>query len=232
MSEEKRICKVCSKELNENEIHEVWCIKCEVCEVRFQKHDILHLSLGNDLGPNDRINLLCCENCSLIQQVSFYRIQLEKARGRETNLLSQLNMFKCVMMKADTLAAKADDPTTDQPSIHTIRERLAGIETWTIDQMQFWLETYELYAREIASHLGKKATAEELKSHLKEKTKKALEEQAKRQEKEKSLDKKPSVKLSAEDKVIKAYMKIGISEKAAREMYQKQLDSMKGASEK
>lgn len=203
-------------------------MKCEVCEKEFERDKLRTLSLGNDLPPNDRVSNLCCETCELQVSVSFYRIQLEKSKGQVENLKTQLNLFKSVMLQPNTMAAIADEPMTDQPSMMVVRKRLSGIENFTIDQMQFWLETYELYARYIAEHLGKKASKEELKAHLQEKTKKEFERQKEAKKKLESVESKPRVKLSAEDKAVQVYMKtLNLTEEAAKELISNMMKGVK-----
>ena len=129
------------------------------------------------------------------------------------------------------MAAKANDPTSEQPSCVSVRQRLEGIENFTIEEMTFWLETYELYAREIASALGKKASKEEIKEHLANKTKKAIQDTAKRQEKEKvkTQEVKTFERLTDEQKAVKGFMKLpGMTKENAQRMYDEMMNAMKG----
>lgn len=213
MSDEIEIykCKTCDS-TNENE-HTAWCILCECCESRFKKHDV-------QVYKTDT-SFVACQICGLQALVSFYRLNWEKSKDSEERMKAEVNLFKTVLLRPETMSAIAEDPTSDQPSKFTIQRRLQGIESFTIDQMQYWLETFELYARGIADLLGKKASREEIKQHLQDKTKKSLEASKKESEKRVSIESKPAVKLSPDEKAIKAMMKtFKISETSAKLMYQ------------
>ena len=228
MNEEK-LCKICETKLTLDEngdwrgVHPAYCIQCEICEKQFQKHSILHFE-------TDR-KFYACETCGLQEQVSHYRLKYEKAKDSIDIMRTELNLYKSVLLNPATMAAKADDPTSAQPSIQVIRQRLTGIENFTIDQMTFWLETFELYAREIASHLGKKASREEIKEHLANKTKKAITDAAKRQEqaKVKTNEVKTFERLTDEQKAVKGFMKLpGMTKDNAQRMYDEMMNAMKG----
>lgn len=222
-------CHICEQTLTYHEetnsyhgLHLAFCMECEKCERRFHKHDVLVYKLDE--------TFLACEHCGLVESVSYYRLEATKWRDAADTRLLKINLYKTCLMNTETWSAKANDPASDQPSVVSIRQRLTGIENFTIDEFQFMLETFEIYAREIAAAYGKKANKEEIKKHLADKTKKALEEQIERTKKQekKTKDEKIVEKLTDEQKVIKSFMKMGISESAARGMYEAQMSAMKG----
>lgn len=167
-------CSICEIESEDLTLHTKWCIECEVCQKRFTKHDIEIINLFGS-------NLLACSVCSIVKKMDIYKEQLTLSLDRENELKHKLNMFKSVMLSPATMAAIADDPLTDWPSAISIKRRCEGLEALSIDQLMHWMETYELYAREISTLINRKIKPEELRAHLANKTKEAVASQAKKQ---------------------------------------------------
>lgn len=216
-------CRVCETLTT---IHLAFCYECEVCEKRFSKHDVQQWNLAR--------KFLACEHCGLVESVSYYRLEAEKWHNAADTRLLKVNLFKSCMMNVGTMQALANDPTTDQPSVVAIRQRLQGIENFTLDEFQFYLEMYEIYAREIAKEYGKKASKEEIKKHLQDKTTNAIKEQQERVKKQekKTTEQKTVARLTDEEKAIKGFMKSpGMTAKNAKSMYDAMMGSMKQMNE-
>lgn len=149
---------------------------CQCCEKIFDRQELEIVDFNDLSAPN---SFLACEPCALFERMKYYRKKFEESRDSIERMKHELNLFRSILLRPDTMAALANDPTTVQPSTYEIRRRTKGLEALNLDQLIFWMETYELYAREISALVNKKASPKELKEHLESKTKVAIQAQVK-----------------------------------------------------
>jgi hypothetical protein len=178
-------------------------------------------SIADPTITENEVRSLACVPCrKLISLVWSYRDKFEKTRNSVDGLKHELNMFRSVMLMPNTMSAIADDPLSEQPNSFEIKRRVSGLEILSLGQLLFWMQTYEIYAREIAALVHTKASEQEITKHLEEKTRQAIKSQAKRKEdiKKKYNDGLTGTYTNAEKKVVVGMMKtLNINEQQAVE---------------
>lgn len=188
-------------------------MNCDKCESDFDRDQLSVVSFGGS-DPSFPKSQILCGKCEMIHRMETYREKYEQSRDSIERLKGELNLFRSVLLRPETMATLADDPMTPQPSVSEIKRRVANLKDLSVDQLLFWMETYEIYTREISAVINAQASKDDLKAHLEKKTRTAiLQTKA-------AMDAPVArrVAMTAEDKAIKQMMKaLHCDEKTARE---------------
>lgn len=141
---------------------------CSICEKSFDPSDVHHYELGAHLPPNHRRSFDACDSCAVLEKLNWYKVNYELARESNEKMKQECNLFRTLMMKVETMAAIGEESTISARSY--ILQHRAGWEALPLDTLIFFLDLYQKHASVFAELINKKASKEEISSHLRKKT--------------------------------------------------------------
>lgn len=193
---------------------------CEICESSFPAEAIQLVTLGEDLPPNFRRRFNSCTECQIREQLAFFKERYELMKNSNEQLKNENTLFRTIMLKPETMEALANEPLAPPTRLYIAQHKI-GWEQFSLDTILYWLEVFEAHVNCFASLANVKASKEEIKNRVKEKIQETQALIKKNQEAPKVVTKKAStapVKLTAYDKAVAAFVKIGKTEVEARDL--------------
>jgi hypothetical protein len=186
--------------------------ECSICEKDFDPGDLEIVELGKHLPPNFQRTFKACANCAMIEKLNWYKLNYELSREKIEVLKTENNLFRTLMLKVETMSELGSESTISTRSY--ILQHRPGWEALPIDTLILFLDLYQKHASTFAELLNKKASREEIKTHLEKKTEQAKISDIKKNEAIKK-DKSPKVlddgltgKYSPDErKAVKSLMK-------------------------
>lgn len=159
---------------------------CMICEKEVERPDMEYVQLGKHFPPDATIERLnpqtgevekfslyrsfyACANCAVKEKLEWYKVNYELGRENNKKLLDQNNLFRTLMMNVETMKAIGEVGETIANRTY-INQHRPGWEALPIDTLLLFLDLYQKQAAVFAEILNRKASTEEIQSHLRKKT--------------------------------------------------------------